>query len=172
VAARTVPVVVAKYTPRAKAGDLGRSVAYYTWRDGEDRPRERPRVWHAAGGRELDYAAARAEIAAAAREAPYTYRVVLSPGAAEGLSPEDYGAVLGRHFDRWYVVAHHFGEHPHAHALAPVPRLLGRSELAALRAALGARTLEREHERERGPESPAPARDRRTQEHAQEAELW
>ena len=125
-AARTVPVVVAKYTPRAKAGGLGRSVAYYTWRDGEDRPRERPRVWHAPGGRELDYATARAEITAAAREAPLTYRLVLSPTAAGGLTPEDYGAVLGRHFERWYVVAHHFGEHPHAHALAPSPRRLGR----------------------------------------------
>ena len=63
------PVLVAKYTPQAKAAGLGRRVAYYSWREGEDRPREHPRVWHAHGGRELDYAAARAEIAAAARRA-------------------------------------------------------------------------------------------------------
>jgi hypothetical protein len=140
-------------------------VAYYTWRDGQDRPRERPRVWHAHGGRDLDYATARAEIAEVARDAPYTYRVVLSPGAGEGLAPEDYGAVLGRHFERWYVVAHHFGDHPHAHALAPVPRLLGRAELADLRAALGERTRARELERSRE----APARDRVP---AQERDLW
>jgi hypothetical protein len=163
VATRAVPVVVASYTPRAQAAGLGRSVAYYTWRDGEDRPRERPRVWHAHGGRELDYAAARAEITAAAREAPYTYRVVLSPNTAGGLTPEDYGAVLGRHFERWYVVAHHFGEHPHAHALAPAARRLGRGELADLRAALGERSREREPER--GREAPARAP-------AQERDLW
>jgi hypothetical protein len=165
VAAPAVPVVVAKYTPCAKAGGLGRSVAYYTWRDGEDRPRERPRVWHAAGGRELDYATARAEITAAAREAPLTYRLVLSPTAEGGLTPEDYGAVLGRHFDRWYVVAHHFGEHPHAHALAPSPRRLDVRQLADLRAALGERSRERELARGRE----APARDRAP---AQERDLW
>jgi hypothetical protein len=163
VAARTVPVVVAKYTPRAKAGGLGRSVAYYTWRDGDDRPRERPRVWHAAGGRELDYATARAEITAAAREAPLTYRLVLSPTAAGGLTPEDYGAVLGRHFERWYVVAHHFGDHPHAHALAPSPHRLDVRQLADLRAALGERSRERELER---------GREARTRAPAQERELW
>jgi hypothetical protein len=168
VAGRAVPVVVAKYTPRAKAGGLGRSVAYYTWRDGTDRPRERPRVWHAHGGRELDYAAARAEITAAAREAPYTYREVLSPGTEGDLSPEDYGAVLGRHFDRWYVVAHHYGEHPHAHALAPSPRRLDVRQLADLRAALGERSRARELAREADPD--------RAQEHprdrTEERELW
>ena len=61
------PVLVAKYTPRAQAGRLGRRVAYYTWREGEDRPREHPRVWHAHDGRALDYATARAEISAATR---------------------------------------------------------------------------------------------------------
>ena len=162
-AARTVPVVVATYTPRAKAGGLGRSVAYYTWRDGEDRPRERPRVWHAHGDRDLHYAAARAEIAAAAQAAPLTYRLVLSPGDTEGLPPEDYAAVLGRHFDRWYVVAHHYGGHPHAHALAPSPRRLDVRQLADLRAALGERSRERELERGREAPPRAPA---------QERELW
>jgi hypothetical protein len=172
VAAPAVPVVVAKYTPRAKAGGVGRSVAYYTWRDGEDRPRERPRVWHAHGGRELDYAAARAEIAAAAREALYTYRLVLSPNAEQGLEPGDYAAVLSRHFDRWYVVAHHYGEHPHAHALAPSPRRLDIRQLADLRAALGEHSRERELTRGRE----APARDRGDRAHPQareqERDLW
>jgi hypothetical protein len=170
-----VPVVVASYTPRAKAGGLGRSVAYYTWRDGEDRPRERPRVWHAPGGRELDYTTARAEITAAAKEAPLTYRLVLSPAAEGGLEPEDYGAVLGRHFERWYVVAHHFGDHPHAHALAPAARRLGVRQLADLRAALGERSRARELARGLAPD-PAPesesARGPRARDHAQEAELW
>jgi hypothetical protein len=168
VVAPAVPVVVAKYTPRAQAATLGRRVAYYTWRDGQDRPRERPRVWHAHDGRALDYAAARAEIAAAAEESPLTYRLVLSPNAEQGLLPEDYGAVLNRHFDRWYVVAHHFGDHHHAHALAPSPRRLDRTELAALRAALGERSRERElaRGRDRTPH-PEAARDR-----AQEASLW
>jgi hypothetical protein len=170
VAARSVPVVVARYTPRAKAGGVGRSVAYYTWRDGEDRPRERPRAWHAHGGRELDYAAARAEIAAAARDAPYTYRLVLSPTAEAGLEPGDYGAVLGRHFDRWYVVAHHYGDHPHAHALAPSPRRLDVRQLADLRAALGERS--RERELARGRESPTPGRESPTRDVAQERDLW
>jgi hypothetical protein len=167
VAARAVPVVVAKYTPRAKAGGLGRSVAYYTWRDGEDRPRERPRVWHAHDGRELDYATARAEITAAAREAPYTYRLVLSPAAEGGLTAEDYGAVLGRHFEHWYVVAHHFGDHPHAHALAPSPRRLDVRQLADLRAALGERSRERALE----PDREASDRDR-DRAPAQERDLW
>jgi hypothetical protein len=173
VAAPAVPVVVAKYTPRAKAGGLGRSVAYYTWRDGEDRPRGRPRVWHAHGERQLDYAAARAEITAAARAAPLTYRLVLSPNAEGGLEPGDYGAVLSRHFARWYVVAHHFGEHPHAHALAPVPKRLGRGELADLRAALGARSRLRDLARgvARDP-GPAPARGPGVRDRAQEESLW
>jgi hypothetical protein len=164
------PVVVAKYTPRARAGTVGRRVAYYTWRDGEDRPRERPRVWHAHDGRRLDYAAARAEITAAARDAPLTYRLVLSPGAAAGLPPADYGAVLGRHFERWYVVAHHFGAHPHAHALAPSRRRLEAGELADLRAALGERA--RERERQRGHASPIPGREPRGRERTQEPEPW
>jgi hypothetical protein len=174
VAAPRVPVVVAKYTPRAKAGGVGRSVAYYSWRPGADRPREHPRVWHAHGGRELDYAAARAEIAAAARDAPYTYRLVLSPNAEQGLEPGDYAAVLGRHFDRWYLVAHHAGDHPHAHAVAPAARCLGVRELADLRAALGERS--RHREAERGRESLTSGREARvrepSREPAQERDLW
>ena len=166
------PVLVATYTPRAKAAGLGRRVAYYSWREGEDRPRAHPRVWHAHGERQLDYAAARAEIVAAAQAAPLTYRVVLSPGAAEGLLPEDYAAVLGRHFDRWYVVAHHFGDHPHAHALAPAHRRLGRDELAGLRTALGARTRERERFREHDEAAPTQGRVPRAPERPQELELW
>jgi hypothetical protein len=164
--------MVATYTPQAKAASLGRRVAYYSWREGEDRPREHPRVWYAHGGRALDYAAARAEIAAAAQAARLTYRVVLSPGDTEGLSPEDYAAVLGRHFDRWYVVAHHFGDHPHAHALAPAHRRLDRDDLADLRAALGARTRERERTRGYGTEAPTPARIPHASARTQEPELW
>ena len=171
-AAARPPVLIAKYTPQAKAASLGRRVAYYSWREGEDRPREHPRVWYAHGGRELDYAAARAEIAAAAQAAPLTYRVVLSPGDTEGLPPEDYAAVLDRHFDRWYVVAHHFGDHPHAHALAPAHRRLDRDELADLRTALGARTREREQTRGHDAESLTPARVPRAPERTQELELW
>jgi hypothetical protein len=166
------PVLVAKYTPRAQAARLGRRVAYYSWREGEDRPRQHPRVWHAHGGRELDYAAARAEIAAAAQATPLTYRVVLSPGDTEGLLPEDYAAVLDRHFDRWYVVAHHFGDHPHAHALAPANRRLDRAALADLRTALGARTRERERARGYDEAAPTPARVPRAPERQQELELW
>jgi hypothetical protein len=162
----------ARYTPQGQTKGLGRSVAYYTWREERAHPLGRPRTWHAHDGRELDYAAARAEIAAAAQEAPLTYRVVLSPGDTEGLPPEDYGAVLSRHFDRWYVVAHHFGDHPHAHALAPARRRLDRAELADLRTALGARTRARELTRGHGAESPTPARVPRAPERPQELDLW
>ena len=96
----------ARYTPRGPAGNLRRGLRYYTFREEPAHPRGRPRVWHADDGRALDYAAARAEIPAGAREAPYTYRLVLSTKEAP-LTPADYAAVLDRGgFDRWYFTQH------------------------------------------------------------------
>ena len=163
VSAKPSPVVWANFLrcgPRGRPGDLrkaGRAVAYYTWREGEDQPREQPRRWYSADGRVLDYATARREIVAQAREAPYTYRVVLSSGGAP-LTPTGYGAVLDEQFrGRWYVVEHHWGEHPHAHAIAFADRRLYRADLTELRLALGeqerrhARALDQEHHRSEEP---------------------
>jgi hypothetical protein len=160
----------ARYTPRGPAGNLRRGLRYYTFREEAAHPRGRPRVWHADDGRALDYAAARAEIPAGAREAPYTYRLVLSTKDA-ALTPDDYGDVLGRGFDRWYFTAHHGGDHPHAHGIAFAPRPLRVQELTALRAALGDRERERElqaaRDRTEPQREPSPARD-----HAQEVPWW
>ena len=160
----------ARYTPQGQTCGLGRSVAYYTWREEPAHPLGRPRAWHAHDGRELDYPAARAEIPAAAREAPYTYRLVLSTKDA-ALTPADYGDVLGRGFDRWYFTAHHGGDHPHAHGIAFAPRPLRAQELTALRAALGDRERERGLQAARDRTQPqreaSPARA-----HAQEVPWW
>jgi hypothetical protein len=162
----------ARYTPQSRTGGLGRGVAYYTWREEPQHPLGRPRVWHAHDGRELDYAAARAEIAAAAKEAPYTYRLVLSTREVP-LTSADYGAVLGPHFERWYFTAHHGGDHPHAHGVAFAPRPLRAHELNAMRFALGDRERAREHELAQEAPAPAASRDRAPHtEHAQEVSWW
>jgi hypothetical protein len=158
----------ARYTPRGQTKGLGRSVAYYTWREEPAHPLGRPRTWHAAGGRELDYPAARAEIPAAAEDAPYTYRLVLSTRDAP-LTPADYGAVLDRAFGRWYFTAHHGGEHPHAHGIAFAARPLRVQELTALRAALGAHEREREQHLQAARAQPTPSRDRAL---TQEVSWW
>jgi hypothetical protein len=161
----------ARYTPRGPGPtrNVRRGVAYYTWREEGAHPRGRPRVWHAHDGRELDYAAARAEIPAGARDAPYTYRLVLSTRDAP-LTPEDYAAALRRGgFDRWYFTRHHGGVHPHAHAVAFAARPRRRDELNAVRAALGDRERERAQQLT-GPQ-PSPAGHGRTRA-TPEPELW
>ena len=163
----------ARYTPRGPAGNLRRGLRYYTWREEDAHPHGRPRVWHAHDGRELDYAAAKAEIPAGAQEAPYTYRLVLSTKDAP-LTPEDYAAVLDRGgFDRWYFTQHHGGDHPHAHGVAFAARLRGRDELNAVRAALGDRERARERDRARTDDAvPTPAQPLRATDHAPELALW
>ena len=142
-------IVKANYLHHRAGGHLrrlGRAVAYYSWREASDeRPREQPRTWYSADGRRLDYAAARREITQGARESAYAYRVVLST-AAVALAPADYASVLNRQFDRWFLVLHHGGPHPHAHAVALSARRLEARQLNDLREALTEREGCREAE--------------------------
>lgn len=140
-------IVKANYRTAARAtraGGIGRSVAYYTFRG---QPGE-ARTWQASDGRELGYAAARREVTAQAREATYTYRIVLSTKEVP-LEREDYREALGDRFDAYYVTRHHEGEHPHAHAIAFTGRRLDRRELQEMRGRLLDREQARERERDR-----------------------
>ena len=130
-----------------KAGGIARSVAYYTFRG---RP-EQARIWETDDGRELRYNATRREVMAQAREATYTYRIVLSTRDAP-LDQGDYRDALGSRFDHWYMTQHHEGEHPHAHVIAFTNQRLGVADLRGIRQELLVREREREQERARGRE--------------------
>jgi len=135
-------ILKANYLPQAQTGRIGRSVAYYTWREGTDQP---PRAWHDQDGHELGYDAAKEAVAEHAAEAAYTYRIVLSTRDAP-LDAEQYAAVLGEHFDHYFLTAHHAGSHPHAHAIAFSDRRLGTDELSQMREHLHEFELAREHQ--------------------------
>jgi hypothetical protein len=107
-------ILKANYLPQAQTGRIGRSVAYYTWREGTD---QQPRSWHDQDGRELNYDAAKEEVTEHASEASFTYRIVLSTRDAQ-LDHEQYAAVFNEHFDDFYLTTHHAGSHPHAPAIA------------------------------------------------------
>lgn len=132
-----------------KASGVARSVAYYTFRGRS----EQPRTWESDDGRELRYNATRREVMAQAREATYTYRIVLSTRDAP-LENADYRAVLGERFDRWYITQHHEGEHPHAHVIAFTNQRLNTADLRGMRQELLAREQDRSRswEREQGRE--------------------
>ena len=89
------------------------------------------------------------------------------------LAPADYGAALGRAFDRWYLTAHHGGEHPHAHAVAFAARPLCAAELNAVRAVLGDRERARELARIPQPEpQPFQVAEHAARDHAREVSWW
>lgn len=137
-------ILKANYLPQARTGGIGRSVAYYTWREGTD---QQPRTWHDQDGHELGYDAAKEVIAEHASDASYTYRIVLSTRDAQ-LDPEHYAAVLNEHFDDFYLTTHHAGDHPHAHAIAFSDHRVGVDELGAMREHLHELEIEREHQLE------------------------
>jgi len=133
-------IVKANYRPRGKTGQMGRALAYYTFRQ----DRAHPEAWYSGDERTLSYAEARAEIGEQIEAVPYTYRVVLSTREA-ALDVADYREVLQEHFGAYYFAEHHNGDHPHAHAVAFSDRRLDAGALRSMREALG----ERERERER-----------------------
>ena len=138
-------ILRANYQPKSRAGGIGRSVAYYTWREGADQPR----TWHDQDGRELGYDAVKEEVTEHASESAYTYRVVLSTRDAT-LDHADYAEVLGEQFDCWYVTTHHAGSHPHAHAIAFTDELLDVDEVRRMREHLHDLELEAERQLDRG----------------------
>jgi len=140
-------IVKANYVPQAQSGRIGRSVAYYTWREGAD---QQPRPWHDQDGRELHYDAAKVEVGEHASEASFTYRIVLSTRDAQ-LDHEQYAAVLNDHFDDFYLTTHHAGEHPHAHAIAFSDHRLSAGELGEMREHLQELEIEREQQLELDP---------------------
>jgi hypothetical protein len=137
-------IVKANYLSQAQSGRIGRSVAYYTWREGAD---QQPRTWHDQDGRLLPYEAAKHEVAEHASEASYTYRIVLSTRDAT-LEPEHYAAVLNEHFDEFFLTTHHAGSHPHAHVIAFSDHRLGADELGEMRGHLHELEIGREHQLE------------------------
>ena len=133
-------ILKANYLPQERSGRIGRSVAYYTWREGPD---QQPRDWRDQDTRLLGY-----DQAKHASEHSYTYRVVLSTRDAQ-LDPEYYASVLNDHFDRFYATEHHAGSHPHAHAIAFSDRRLDADELGEMREHLQQLEAERERELDR-----------------------
>lgn len=138
-------ILKANYLPQRRSGRIGRSVAYYTWREGAD---QQPRDWRDQDGRLLGYDQAKHEVTEHAMEHSYTYRVVLSTRDAQ-LDPEQYASVLSDHFDEFYVTEHHAGSHPHAHAIAFSDRRLDADELGDMREHLQQLETERERELDR-----------------------
>jgi len=138
-------IVKANYQPRAKGKAvkaMGRACSYYTFREGDDQAR---RTWHGADGRLLSYDQVREEIREHAREAGYSYRIVLSTKSkACDIGLEGYQAVLKEQFGDYYLIRHDNTDFPHAHVIAFSSRTLKRAELVQLRE----RLLEREHARE------------------------
>ncbi len=136
-------IVKANYRPRARVAGIGRSVAYYTWREHAGVPA----AWYSSDGRELSYETARREVTEQAHEASYTYRIVLSTRDTP-LEAEDYAQILDAQFNRWYLATHHAGEHPHAHAIAFSDHRLDVGHLTAMREQLRELEIDRERELE------------------------
>jgi hypothetical protein len=153
-------IVKADYLPRGgdTASQIARSVsAYSRGADAAAPPRQSPteetRVWHTFDGGALTVADARAAIRDAAREAPFTYRLLMSTRDVP-LHRDDYAAALSGSFRRWYVATHHVAAHPFARAVAFSDRRLSRADLVALRTRLTEHEVERE--RQVGPLPPRP----------------
>ncbi len=127
-------IVKANYITRGKkAAKAARQAAkYYTFRDGPDRA---GRVWQADDRRTLPYADVSDAVAAGAKDARYTYRVVLSTRDAD-IGAEGYHQILAGHFTHYYFVEHHNTDYPHAHVIGFRGQRVKKGELQALRGKL------------------------------------
>ena len=141
-------ITKANYLPVAsgRARRLSRCVHYYTWRGTatDTTRRSVPRGWVCDNDQALTWRAVRENVRADEAVYRYAYRLVLST-ARTALATDEYRAVLGRHFGRWYLVTHHDGSHPHAHVIGFTDQRLGRGDLASQRQRL--QQLEQQHER-------------------------
>ena len=109
-----------------------KAAKYYTFREGPDLAQ---RVWHISDGRAVLYNAVHAELAAGAKDARYTYRVVLSTRDAD-IGAEGYHQILAGHFAHYYFIEHHNTDYPHAHVIGFRGQRVKKGELQALRGKL------------------------------------